>query len=212
MGSGKFPTIDWLVRGMLWIMGAGRGREEVVTRMLARASRRTGRVDAVRGVQPGLLALAGTALGVMAARIAEGVPLERAVKESPRALAPETRWAVGLGTATDTLPETLDLAAHVVSKRFSTPQLEKQNVTVYLAVVFFAMATILAFICYYIIPKFKKIFDDFAVELPRPTVVLINAADFVVNYFYLLVFVAGDCCISRSASECGFGIRECFPS
>jgi type IV pilus assembly protein PilC len=192
LGIGKSPTIDWIVRDMLWSMGAGRGRDEVVTRMLARAVAENRDVSTLcEAFSRDSLHWREPALGVMAARIAEGVPLERAVKESPRALAPETRWAVGLGAATDTLPETLDLAAHVLSKRFSTPQMDRQNEAHYLAVVFFAMANVVAFICYYIIPKFKKIFDDFAVELPGPTVVLVNAADLVVNYFYLLVIAVG---------------------
>ena len=52
------------------------------------------------------------------------------------------------------------------------------------AVVTVALA-IVGFIMYYIIPKFKKIFEDFGTELPPMTLALINTSDFVVNYFYL---------------------------
>ena len=48
-----------------------------------------------------------------------------------------------------------------------------------------ALTGICGFVMYYIIPKFKKIFDDFGTELPRSTIVAINCSDFVVNYWYL---------------------------
>jgi type IV pilus assembly protein PilC len=44
---------------------------------------------------------------------------------------------------------------------------------------------IVGFIMYYIIPKFKAIFDDFGVDLPEVTVLLINTSDMVVNYWYM---------------------------
>ena len=44
---------------------------------------------------------------------------------------------------------------------------------------------IVGFIMYYIIPKFKKIFEDFGTELPDMTKILIGFSDVVVNYWYL---------------------------
>lgn len=46
---------------------------------------------------------------------------------------------------------------------------------------------IVGFVCYYIIPKFKKIFLDFGTELPRVTTDFIFAADMFVKYGYLFV-------------------------
>lgn len=45
---------------------------------------------------------------------------------------------------------------------------------------------IVGFIMYWIIPKFKAIFQDFGVELPTITEVLISTSDIVVNYWYLI--------------------------
>ncbi len=42
------------------------------------------------------------------------------------------------------------------------------------------------FVMYYIIPKFKKIFDDFGTELPEMTKTAIHVSDFIVNYWYLI--------------------------
>ncbi len=44
---------------------------------------------------------------------------------------------------------------------------------------------IVGFIMYWIIPKFKKIFDDFGTELPPMTKMLIFVSDAVVHYWYL---------------------------
>jgi len=41
-------------------------------------------------------------------------------------------------------------------------------------------------IMYWIIPKFKKIFDSFEMKLPELTQLLITISDYVVDYFYLI--------------------------
>ena len=45
---------------------------------------------------------------------------------------------------------------------------------------------IVGFVMYYIIPKFKKIFDDFGTELPQPTILLIKISDTVINFWLVL--------------------------
>jgi len=45
----------------------------------------------------------------------------------------------------------------------------------------------ISFVMYYIVPKLKKIFDDFGMELPGPTVSFIRLADTFVNYWYLML-------------------------
>ena len=60
-----------------------------------------------------------------------------------------------------------------------------QGAMIYPCAVILVATLIVGFIMYYIIPKFKKIFEGFNVELPGMTVLLINCSDAVVNYFYL---------------------------
>lgn len=50
---------------------------------------------------------------------------------------------------------------------------------IYPAVVIGVAFTILAFILVVIVPKFQKIFDDFGTTLPKPTVMLINASNWL---------------------------------
>ena len=68
----------------------------------------------------------------------------------------------------------------------------KRRVTsamIYPAVVIMVAGSILGFILYFIIPKFKKIFADFGVELPKVTVILLQVSDWVVDYFYLIPLI-----------------------
>jgi type II secretory pathway component PulF len=44
-------------------------------------------------------------------------------------------------------------------------------------------------LAFFAVPRFKKIFMDFGVELPGSTVLTLCASDWVVDYFYLLPFV-----------------------
>ncbi|MEM7811466.1 MAG: type II secretion system F family protein [Planctomycetota bacterium] len=61
-----------------------------------------------------------------------------------------------------------------------------QGALIYPCAVVTVATLIVGFIMYYIIPKFKEIFIGFGTELPGITVMLIDASDLVVKYFYLL--------------------------
>ena len=56
---------------------------------------------------------------------------------------------------------------------------------VYPAVVVIVAGGILAGIMIFIVPKFKKMFGEFAIELPEVTVMLIEASDFLKNKWYI---------------------------
>ncbi len=64
-----------------------------------------------------------------------------------------------------------------------------QGAMIYPVAVVTVATLIVGFIMYWIIPKFKKIFDDFGSDLPGMTIMLIESSDFVVNYFYLFPMV-----------------------
>ncbi len=61
-----------------------------------------------------------------------------------------------------------------------------QGAMIYPVAVITVATGIVGFIMYWIIPKFKKIFQDFGIELPGITISLIQVSDWVVNYFYLI--------------------------
>jgi type IV pilus assembly protein PilC len=57
---------------------------------------------------------------------------------------------------------------------------------VYPTVVVCVAVGILTFIMVMIIPKFKKIFDEFGLQLPTATKTLIDVSDWVANYWYVI--------------------------
>lgn len=74
----------------------------------------------------------------------------------------------------------------------------------YFWVVILTLIDIVAFIMYWIIPKFKKIFDDFGTELPTITTRMIHFSDLFVNYWYL-------CLPSIMVMMVGLSIVNQFP-
>jgi type IV pilus assembly protein PilC len=60
---------------------------------------------------------------------------------------------------------------------------------VYPIVVILVAIAILTFILVYIIPKFKKIFEDFGMPLPQITQLLLDLSDFAVDYFWVAPLV-----------------------
>jgi type IV pilus assembly protein PilC len=58
---------------------------------------------------------------------------------------------------------------------------------IYPIVVMLVATAIVGFILYFIIPKFKTIFADFGVDLPPMTVFLINASDFIIQKFWVVI-------------------------
>jgi type IV pilus assembly protein PilC len=57
---------------------------------------------------------------------------------------------------------------------------------VYPSVVIMVAVAILTFIMVMIIPKFKKIFDEFGLQLPQATKTLIDISDWMANYWYVI--------------------------
>ena len=57
---------------------------------------------------------------------------------------------------------------------------------IYPLVVIFVAVTILTFIMVMIIPKFKKIFDEFGLQLPTATKTLISISDWVAKYWFFI--------------------------
>jgi len=49
---------------------------------------------------------------------------------------------------------------------------------------------VVSFVMIFIIPKFKRIFEGFGVELPNLTILLISLSDWTMSYWYLILFPA----------------------
>ncbi len=128
---------------------------------------------------------------LLAELLRDGVPLAEALERVPGLVTPSMVMAARVGSQNGNLPEMLRGEA---TRQLTGLRQERLGGTspaiaaFYLIGIPLAAFTVISFVMYYIIPKFKKIFEDFGVELPRTTLLLIDASDFVVTYFYLIPF------------------------
>ncbi|MCA8999233.1 MAG: type II secretion system F family protein, partial [Planctomycetaceae bacterium] len=92
-----------------------------------------------------------------------------------------------------TLPQTLGELAIDHSRRMKWFQQDSvlNNTVMYAWMVTTVFVFVSGFIMYWIVPKYKEIFNDFGVELPRVTNSFVHLADWFVNYWYLLIPAMG---------------------
>ena len=115
----------------------------------------------------------------------QGTPLTEAISAIPGLLPDESVLAIRIGAESGTLIEVLKSEAQRLSD--DSEFVDGGGFSIMYAIaVLFVMFAIVSFICVYIIPKFKRIFLDFGVELPRITQTLIDTGDWIVQYGALL--------------------------
>jgi type IV pilus assembly protein PilC len=116
--------------------------------------------------------------------IESGSTLSEAMSKQPKAFDNLYVNMVKAGEAGGALEVILQRLAEF-KERAQSLKRKVQGAMIYPCAVITVATLIVGFIMYYIIPKFKKIFEDFDTELPEITVVLITTSDAVVNYWYL---------------------------
>jgi len=123
----------------------------------------------------------------MAERLREGVPLtELAV---PQGLLPRSAaMLISAGIESSTLEDSLRKSALRATLELSEDDESAiaSGGLIYCAMIVPITFLIVGFVMYYIIPEFKKIFDDFGTELPQPTILLIKISDTVINFWLVL--------------------------
>jgi type IV pilus assembly protein PilC len=117
--------------------------------------------------------------------VESGNTLSEAMAKQPKAFDNLYVNMVKAGEAGGALEVILQRLAEFKEKAQSLKR-KVQGAMVYPVAVITVATAIVGFIMYWIIPKFKDIFNDFGVELPGITIVLIEMSDWVVNYFYLI--------------------------
>lgn len=128
------------------------------------------------------------ALMGMSRRLREGVPLTELVV--PQGLLPRSAAIqINAGIASSSLHDSLEDTA----RRYTQQMTEDQTAGHPAAAMLYPTALLpivllmVSFLMYYIIPKFKKIFDDFGSQLPRVTIFLIHLSDLFLSYWYILI-------------------------
>jgi type IV pilus assembly protein PilC len=113
-----------------------------------------------------------------------GVPLHQAFQMIPVTATRETQLAAAIGATTGQLALCLRGTAR---RRLSTLWIELVPQLVYVTVVLVAIAAVVGFLGYFIVPKFKKIFSDFGAELPALTRSVITDSSVIGKYWYVVV-------------------------
>ncbi len=107
----------------------------------------------------------------------DGIPLPDALEQIPGLLPPNVVLAIRVGTETGTLPEMLKDTAADFSRNQAEGDFSWRDVLCYLIAVVLALFVVASFLMYWVIPKFKKIFEDFGTELPPLTEAIIKISD-----------------------------------
>ncbi|MCA9033948.1 MAG: type II secretion system F family protein [Planctomycetaceae bacterium] len=114
----------------------------------------------------------------------QGQPLSTALSNNPGLLPETTIAAVRVGEQTGSLAEVLADEAIRLSDSAGTHRVvgfSLGNLAIWTMLVGVTMIGVLSFIIIFIVPKFKKIFEDFDTELPATTVLLVDLSDFMVS-------------------------------
>jgi type IV pilus assembly protein PilC len=117
--------------------------------------------------------------------VESGNTLSEAMAKQPKAFDNLYVNMVKAGEAGGALEVILQRLAEFKEKAQSLKR-KVQGAMVYPVAVITVATGIVGFIMYWIIPKFKDIFNDFGVDLPDITIWLITASDWVVSYWYLI--------------------------
>jgi type IV pilus assembly protein PilC len=131
--------------------------------------------------KPGVLK---NALSEVVDDIESGQTLSEAFSKHPKAFDRLYCNMIKAGEAGGALEAILQRLADFKEKS-QTLKRRIKSAMVYPMVVITVATAIVGFILYFIIPKFEAIFKDFGVDLPKMTIYLIKASNFVVKYYYI---------------------------
>jgi protein transport protein HofC len=101
-------------------------------------------------------------------------------------LPPNVLLAIRVGTETGTLPAMLRETAKEFTDQQDDVYSTWKGTLLYLAALLLALFAVGSFIMYFIIPKFKKIFEDFGTELPDLTKFIIHVSDEIAQWFPMI--------------------------
>ena len=120
--------------------------------------------------------------------IETGSTLSEAMSKCPKVFSRLYVNMIKAGEAGGALETILQRLAEFLERSESLKRKVKGAMIYPVAVVLVAMG-ILTGIMFFIVPTFKKMFDEFQLKLPAPTVLLMAMSDYVVGYFWLMILL-----------------------
>lgn len=115
-----------------------------------------------------------------------GTSIPAALEAVSGILPTDTLLLIRVGAESGRLAPALREAATQFSRRSESIGGRGGAGLAYLAAVFLTMLLVLGFVMFWIVPKFRAIFEGFDVELPELTKTVIRVADFGSSYFLVL--------------------------
>ncbi len=171
------------------VRGVERSRQAATLWLLAIVTKRKlPLVDEVEAFADGVMAVDKRKVAMVAERLRGGASLGESLADVPGLVPEQAALLARVGERTGTIDvalrseaERLLRSAGPAAASGSSPSL----LAMYLVAILLLAATILSGIMIFIIPKFKKIFDDFGSRLPAMTEFVIDASSATASYWYL---------------------------
>jgi protein transport protein HofC len=107
----------------------------------------------------------------------QGLSLPDALQEVPGILPEEAIVEIRIGWLTGLPAEALKHAALKYARSQQGVGITAKRFLTYVEMLVIILFLLVGFVMYYIIPKFKRIFDDFGTELPTSTQIVVRAAE-----------------------------------
>lgn len=129
-------------------------------------------------------------IGQLRLLMEQGHSLSSALSTVHDLLPDQTISAIRTAETTGTLPDVLIDEAKRISSSVQSSRssgISAESLIVMMMAISSVMFTVVSFIMFFIVPKFKEIFIGFGVELPGPTILLIVLFDWLMSYWYLFV-------------------------
>lgn len=132
----------------------------------------------------------------------QGLSLPDALQEVPGILPEEAIVEIRIGWLTGLPAEALKQSALKYARSQQGVGITARRFLTYVELLVIILFLLVGFVMYYIVPKFKKIFDDFGTELPASTQLVIRAADFACPFAIWggLLFLVAKVLIRRSTN------------
>ena len=115
-----------------------------------------------------------------------GATLSEAMGKSPKVFSRLYVNMIKAGEAGGALETILQRLADFLERAESLKRKVK-GALIYPVIVVLVAISILTFIMLYIVPTFEEMFDEFGLDLPAPTVLLIAISNYIAGYWFLLI-------------------------
>src|SRR5262249_18347126 len=119
-----------------------------------------------------------------------GTSVPDALEATPGVISPDVVMLVRVGASSGRLTTALREAASRISRRTETTRWPAGGSLLYLVSLGLVLTLVWSFILYWIVPKFKVIFEGFDIELPELTKTVIQVSDVIVQHFYAVIPLA----------------------